>query len=120
MRAPCSTMDMAGVLKLMAEAKERELALMAEAHSARERALQVELEAAKREAALREEALRAGAAAALREAALREEAARKEAALREEALRSEAAALRHDLEAQRATLGGAQGAVAVAIPYFAL
>jgi hypothetical protein len=53
-------MDVAGVLKLMAEAKARELALMAEAHATRERALQAELEAARREAALRE-------AAALRE-----------------------------------------------------
>ena len=55
-------MDMAGVLALMTEARD-----------ARERALQVELEGARREAALREEALR-------------EEALRREAALREEAL----------------------------------
>ena len=53
-------MDTQGVLKLMAEAKERELTLMAEAHAARERALQGELEAAKREAAVREEAGAAG------------------------------------------------------------
>ena len=45
-------MDVAAVLKLMADAKERELALLAEAHAARERALQVELEASRREAAL--------------------------------------------------------------------
>ena len=89
-------MDVAAVLKLVAVAKERELALLAEAHAARERALQVELEAARREAALREEASR-------RETALREEAARRElemtqregamreAALREEALRAERA-----------------------------
>ena len=68
---PRTSMDMAGVLKLMAEAKERELAqiagakerelaLIAEAHAARERALQGELEAAKREAAVREEAGAAG------------------------------------------------------------
>jgi hypothetical protein len=46
-------MDVAGVLKLMAEAKERELALLAEAGAARERALQGELEAARREAVAR-------------------------------------------------------------------
>ena len=81
LRAPAAAMDMAGVLKFMAEAKERELVLMAEAHSARERALQMELEAskrdleaAKREAAVREAALRAEAVAAKREAALQAEA----------------------------------------------
>ena len=76
-------MDAVGVLKLMAEARERELALLAEAGAARERALQVELEGARREEALRREAEAAKREA---EAAKRElEAAQQEAAERQTA-----------------------------------
>ena len=123
-----------------AAAREREQALLAQVQDAREHALQLQadaakrevegakreaaqqLEAAKREAALqveaatlREEAAKREAALQLEAAGLREEAARLKAAVREEALRREMEAQRREMEALRASLGSVQGAVVQAL-----
>ena len=121
----------------------RERELLAQVQEARERALQLEVEGAKREteAAKREvetakreveagkregaqqlEAAKREAALQVEAATLREEAAKREAALqveaaglREEAAKQREAALRREMEALRASLGSVQGAVAQAL-----
>ena len=109
-----------------AAAREREQALLAQVQDAREHALQLQadaakrevegakreaaqqLEAAKREAALQVEGAKRETALQLEAARLREEAAWQKAAAREEALRRE-------MEALRASLGSVQGAVVQAL-----